>query len=273
VATNATDFESTAVARAGDSPIKWRPPTRIGKTSPNNVLRPGIVIVNGDTNLVVINVNGNGRLKAILNATWASGQFTLLAKIRQADHLNDIGNVWLPQTVSSPVGSGGAQDVVIEVPQIEGAAYVELSLVNGSGVSVTVNQVDVFIADEALQGVAWRDSTSVAGVSGAAPAANTNITGSLTVVEGGVYDLEANVGFGSTADTQLANFTVYKTPVGGAAAQTGIKFAAPGAVNTLSPAQKARICLQPGDVIFIGNPLVGGAGSIYTARLAATKIS
>jgi hypothetical protein len=134
VAINLTDVGDKSVlqARAPDN-VSWRPPQRL-----QGFLAPGVIIAANDTNGVVVNVMGAGRIRVIAKVSAAG---TLRLRWRLADHLTDLATA-----ASNPADPGtalvAATELVIDIPNNPGHAYLEVAVVNGAGAS-TVSYVDV----------------------------------------------------------------------------------------------------------------------------------
>lgn len=132
MAINKTDWGSAGVPaqpRAPESPIHWRPPQRLA-----GVLAPGTAIANGDTNLVLVNVLGSGRIRVVALVTGAGG--TLAGKWRLADHITN-------QATNQPatVALVAATENVLDIPNNPGYAYLEVSILAAG--ALTVSYVDV----------------------------------------------------------------------------------------------------------------------------------
>lgn len=133
MATNSTDF-APGQARAPDSPIHWRPPQRL-----TGVLAVGVIIAANDTNLYVVNVQGSGRIRVVAKVS-AGG--TLRLRWRLADHVTSLAT-----PASNPADPGtalvGGTELVIDIANNPGHAYLEVAVVNGAGAS-TISYIDVF---------------------------------------------------------------------------------------------------------------------------------
>ena len=114
--------------RVGDN-VSWRPPQRLSGN-----LAPGKVAVAGDTNGVVVNVLGAGRIRIIAKYSVAG---TLQAKWRLADHITDQATNQ-PNTVALVANT----ENVLDITNNPGYAYLEVSILDG-GTGGTVAYVDV----------------------------------------------------------------------------------------------------------------------------------
>lgn len=130
MAVNITEIPGTPRAPGIQS---WRPPLRL-----NGNLAPGLIIPANDTNGVVVPVSGSGRIRVLAKVS-AGG--TLRLRWRLADHTTSVAT-----PASNPADPGTAlvanTELVIDVPNNPGAAYLEVAVVNGAAPS-TVAYVDV----------------------------------------------------------------------------------------------------------------------------------
>jgi hypothetical protein len=120
--------------------LKWRPPQRL-----RVALAPGTVIPANDTNGVVVNVAGSGRIRVIV-LTSAAG--TLRLRWRLADQKTNATSVGANPPDTAIVG-GTELSVDIAPTSNFGHAYLEVAIVNG-GPPSTVTYLDVLQA--ALRG-------------------------------------------------------------------------------------------------------------------------
>jgi len=134
MAVNINDLDkSPSGARAPDNP-PYRPPFRL-----KGFLAPGVVIPANDTNGVVVNILGSGRIRLVVLVSAAG---TLTAKFRLADHLTN-------QALNQPatVALVAATENILDIVNNQGYGYLEVTIVNGAGAS-TVSYVDVFMTKE-----------------------------------------------------------------------------------------------------------------------------
>lgn len=134
MAVNLNDLDkSPSGRRAPDNP-PYRPPQRLG-----GFLAPTTIIAANDTNGVVVNVLGSGRIRVV---ALVSAGGTLRLRWRLADHLTSLAT-----PASNPADPGtplvAATELVVDVPINPGHAYLEVAVVNGAAPS-TVTYVDVF---------------------------------------------------------------------------------------------------------------------------------
>lgn len=114
--------------------VPWRPPQRL-----TGALAPNTIIPANDTNGVVVNVQGSGRLRVVAKVS-AGG--TLRLRWRLADQATSV-----TPPASNPADPGtalvGGTELVIDVATNPGHGYLEVAVVNGAAPS-TVSYVDVF---------------------------------------------------------------------------------------------------------------------------------
>lgn len=114
--------------------VPWRPPQRL-----TGALAVGSIIPAGDTNGVVVNVQGSGRLRV---AAKVSAGGTLRLRWRLADQATSLAT-----PASNPADPGTAlvanTELVLDVASNPGHGYLEVAVVNG-GAPSTVAYVDVF---------------------------------------------------------------------------------------------------------------------------------
>ncbi|HYL22487.1 MAG TPA: hypothetical protein VEU74_12050 [Gemmatimonadales bacterium] len=139
MAVNITDWAPGQTPRAPDNPVAWHPPQRLNKLLGAGAGGGTGIIAANDTNGEVIPVLGSGRIRVVAKVSAAG---TLRLRWRLADHVTDLATA-----ASNPADPGTAlvanTELVIDVPNNPGHAFLEIAIVNGAAPS-TIAYVDVF---------------------------------------------------------------------------------------------------------------------------------